>query len=257
MCLLAIAYKQHKKYKVILASNRDEQKSRPSAPASKWTTNPFLIAGQDLEKGGTWLGINALGRFAAITNYRQPTLAEENKLSRGLLMTDYLLGSGSPQTFMDELKPHAAAYNGFNLLFGDLDELLYYSNIQKEVKNLDSGIYGLSNAFLDTPWPKVEYIKTVLSKQVEQEEIDPEDLFSVLKNETIFPDHTLPDTGVGHELEQMLSATFINTSFYGTRSSNVMTITYDGEVNFIERVYSDDGKLPYNESRFNFTIQAE
>jgi uncharacterized protein with NRDE domain len=255
MCLLAFAYKQHPTYKLIMASNRDEQKARPSAAAFKWDTDPFLIAGKDLEKGGTWLGINEHGRFAAVTNYRQPTLVEENKLSRGLMMTDYLLGSNDPASFLKTLSSKAVEYNAFNLIAGDINDVYYYSNIEFQLMKLEPGIYGLSNALLDTPWPKVEYIKFALADSIREPEIDTNKLFDILKNEKVYPDHLLPHTGVAPELEKLLSSAFINTSFYGTRSSNVMTISYDNEVVFIDRVYQDNEAQPYVENKFQFSVK--
>jgi uncharacterized protein with NRDE domain len=251
MCLIVFAYKFHKKFKLIVASNRDELYKRPTQDSHKWDTVPFIIAGKDLEQGGTWLGINENGLFAAVTNYRQPTLSNENKLSRGIMLKDFLLGNENSEVFLDKLAGKADLYNGFNLLIGDPENLFYYSNIEFAIKKVEPGLYGISNALFDTPWPKVEYAKNKLAEIISSEDFSEEEIFKLLGTDQKFPDELLPNTGLNIELERKLSPVFIKSDFYGTRSSNILSIDYDNNVRFVERVYEMDN---WRESRFNFSI---
>jgi uncharacterized protein with NRDE domain len=253
MCLIVFAYKSHNKYKFILASNRDEAYKRPTMDAHKWEQKPFIIAGKDMEQGGTWLGINEKGLFAAVTNYRQPALNTENKLSRGVMLTDFLSGSLDSADYLEKLAGKAELYNGFNLLIGDPENLYYFSNIEQIIKKIEPGLYGISNALFDTPWPKVEFAKKKLAEAISSDDVSEAEIFTMLANEAVFPDDLLPDTGLGLEIERKLSPLFIKSGFYGTRSSNIVTIDYDNNVNFIERVYEQSSEK-WHENRFNFKI---
>lgn len=253
MCLIVFAYKKHKKFKLILAANRDEFYKRPTMGAHQWDTRPFIVAGRDLEQGGTWLGINEKGLFAAVTNYRQPVISNETKLSRGTILTEFLLGMEGSAAYLEKLTKKAGLYNGFNLLIGDRENLFYYSNIEFLIKKVEPGLYCISNALFDTPWPKVEFAKNKLADIISAENISGEEIFKLLGNDHKFPDDNLPDTGFNIELERNLSPVFIKSPFYGTRSSNFITIDYENEVNFIERVYEED-REKWQENSFSFKI---
>jgi uncharacterized protein with NRDE domain len=255
MCLILLSYKKHPRYPFIFAANRDEFYERPSAPAALWEDAPEVLGGRDLREGGTWLGITRKGRIAALTNYRDPASLRINALSRGLLVHDYLTGRKGAPDFLDHLKTNVDRYNGFNLILGEWPSLYYFSHAGK-IQEMKAGLFGLSNRQLDTPWPKLEKGKTGLKSIVDQsEEPDPEALFSVLADRSRFPDGLLPDTGIGLEWERILSAIFIVSPTYGTRSSTVIMIDRKGHVTFIERVYNGHPES-WLTTRFDFAIQA-
>lgn len=236
MCLILLAFKGHPGYKLIVAANRDEYYDRPTLPAAWWPDAPMLLGGKDLKQGGTWLGITRSGRLAAITNFRQGISAMESAPSRGRLVGDYLLGTDSPMAYLEKLKPVADRYNGFNLILGDADHLWYFSNRGAEVIKLQPGLYGLSNGLLDTPWPKVVKGKTRLREAIHNESpVTAQAIFSLLRDEEAAADEALPDTGVGIEVERVLSPLFIKTPEYGTRSSTVVMIDYENRVYFEEQ----------------------
>ncbi|MGI9173780.1 MAG: NRDE family protein, partial [Rhodothermales bacterium] len=232
MCLILFAYRQHASYRLILAANRDEFYGRPTALAAFWEETPDLLAGRDLKSGGTWLGVTRAGRFAAITNYREPDVHLEHAPSRGELVAGFLQSDNAPQAYLDHLAPSADRYNGFNLIVGDAEAMGYFSNREGTVRMLGPGVYGLSNHLLDTPWPKVEQGKKLLEEYLGHDEIDAEALLVALNNPTEAPDERLPDTGVGLAWERVLSPLFIQSPDYGTRASTVLLISHNGEVTF-------------------------
>ena len=238
MCLLVFAFKAHPSYKLILAANRDEFYERPTAPAEFWDDTPHLLAGKDLKAGGTWLGITGSGKIAAITNYRDPSSIKESAPSRGRIVSNYLLGSESPDDYLTKLLKVGGRYNGFNLILGDHEQLYWYSNRCEEFRPLSAGIYGLSNHLLDTPWPKINLSKETLANLISKgKKPSPEALFHLLENRTVPDDSHLPSTGVGIEWERILSPVFIESSNYGTRSSTLLLIDRHDHVSFYERTF--------------------
>ena len=235
MCLILFSYNQHPKYPLILAANRDEFLNRPTAPAALWDDHPGLIAGRDLKAGGTWMGVTANLRFAAITNYRDPTSEKKNAPSRGHLVLDYLRDDMHPEAYLEVLNKKADDYNGFNLLLGSGRGLWYYSNRENLVRKVEPGIHGLSNHLMNTPWPKVERGKAELSTIAANEAIDSDALITMLKDPQIAPDEALPSTGVPLEWERILSPMFIQAPNYGTRVSTALLIDKAGGVTFVER----------------------
>ncbi len=235
MCLILFSYDQHPKYRLILAANRDEFYERPTEPAGYWDEYPGLLAGKDVKAGGTWMGITANLRFAAITNHRDPSAEKAIAPSRGHLVLDYLKGDLSPQQYLQNLSGGAGEYNGFNLLVGDAHSLWYFSNRDGEVRAVTPGVHGLSNALLDTPWPKVEKGKARLSEIVGQQTVEQADLMTMLSDSSQAADEDLPQTGVPLEWERRLSSMFIESPNYGTRASSVLLIDHEGHVSFIER----------------------
>ncbi|WP_223594358.1 NRDE family protein [Neobacillus bataviensis] len=239
MCLILFAYNVHPEYKLIVAANRDEFYNRPTAPAHFWEDSPEILAGRDLEKMGTWMGVTDQGRFAALTNYRNPKELTEGKRSRGELVADALKYDGVLENYMAMLAENNAQYPGYNLLAGDADELYYYSNIGQELQKLEPGIYGVSNHLLDTVWPKVKIGKDGLSKIIGGKQEDMvENLFALLQYSEAASDELLPNTGVPLDLERMLSPLFIKSEHYGTRSSTIMLMS-DKEIKYIERVFTN------------------
>lgn len=238
MCLIVFTYRQHPTFRLVLAANRDEFYSRPTQPAGFWNDRPEILAGRDLKSGGTWLGVSKKGRIAAITNYRDPISIRMDAPSRGHLVADFLSETCSGQTFFSRLRSEGRRYNGFNMIAGDGETLLYYSNINGQMIPLSRGLFGISNRFLDTPWPKVERGKALLAPLFEMEKPDAEGILKVLTDTRRPPDDDLPNTGVGLEWERILSPIFIRSDVYGTRSSSVLLVRNDGDVVFTERTYN-------------------
>lgn len=235
MCLIVFAHESHPKYRLVLAANRDEYFARPALPAGYWPDKPATLAGRDLQSGGTWLGVTTAGRLATVTNYRDPEWQVPNPLSRGLLVAEYLNGEMPPAAFLEYLKNRGHRYRGFNLLFGDRSGMFYYSNRSETENVVSSGIHGLSNHLLDTPWPKVTAAKERLASLLSQETEEPEGYFAALADATPFPDDTLPDTGVGIERERLLSSIFVKSRTYGTRFTTLLFIDRENRLRFIER----------------------
>ncbi len=255
MCFLVCAYRQHPRYRLVLVTNRDEFYQRPTAPAAFWDDEPGLLAGRDLQGGGTWMGVTRAGRFAALTNYREPGAHRPDAPTRGALVTGCLVGEDDPRAFLERLQATAGRYNGFNLLAGDADGLYYFSNRASGVRTLAPGLYGLSNHLLDTPWPKLVRGKAALAALLEAGEVDPEALLRLLADDREAPDDALPDTGVGLKWERALSSIFIKSPVYGTRASTLLLIDEAGRVTFIERSYAPqaDGASPRT-LRFDFAV---
>jgi uncharacterized protein with NRDE domain len=277
MCLILLGWDAHPSYRLVVAANRDEFYGRPASPAAFWGDRPDVLAGRDLKEGGTWLGITRAGRFAAVTNVREPAAYRVGAPSRGHLVGSFLFGKTSPAAYADEIAP-AAEFNGFNLLLADLpgdreqgtgdsrrgsgsDEgssggsLVWFSNRGDGAHALDAGVFGLSNALLDTPWPKVEMGKADLRAAL----AGPPDalearLFESLARRDPARDDVLPQTGVGAERERALSSAFISTPEYGTRCSTVVLVSRDGEVSFTERTFSPNAEL--SEVRHRFRIEV-
>lgn len=239
MCLLTFAYKSHPKYDLILAGNRDEFYKRPTRNAQFWTKEnyPDILAGKDLEAGGTWLGVRNDGRWATLTNHRNPSVQKENPPTRGELVLNYLKLKTSATHYLKTISPAAEKYNGFNLLLWDRQGLYHFSNKTKRVSKLRSGVYGLSNALLDTPWPKVTQAKQKMSKIVESETIHKERIFDLLTDQQQAPDEDLPLTGIPKEAERAVSSIFIKTKNYGSRCSTILLIDKKGNIDFTERTY--------------------
>ncbi|MGV8059272.1 MAG: NRDE family protein [Smithellaceae bacterium] len=253
MCLILFAYKIHPTYPLIVAANRDEFYDRRSSPVEFWEDAPQILAGRDLKAGGTWLGITREGKFAAITNYRDPVAFKTRAPSRGKLIKNFLRGSSSAADYVNKISKQAGLYNGFNLICADKADLFVYSN-RADMQKLTAGIYSLSNRFLDTPWPKmVRGKKALAAAMTERGPALEAALFTILANRKIAPDNKLPSTGVGVEWERLLSSIFIESPSYGTRSSTVLLIGKNRWVKFVEKVF--DGKPePWIESRISFQL---
>ncbi len=256
MCFIVLSYRQHPRYRLVLATNRDEFYARPTAPAAFWDDAPTVLAGRDLQGGGTWLGVTRVGRMAALTNVREPNRHLDNAPTRGALVADYLAGTMPPHAYLDAVRQEADRYNGFNLLLGDTKHLFYFGNRATEIRPLEPGLYGLSNHLLDTPWPKVERGKKALAAALRHDVVDPETLFAFLTDTEQAPDETLPDTGVGLEWERLLSPIFIKSPAYGTRVSTVVLVDHQGHITFAERAYASGANgEPPGTRRFDFQIE--
>jgi uncharacterized protein with NRDE domain len=236
MCLILLAWQVHPDYPLIVAANRDEFYIRPSAPAGVWSEAPEILAGRDLEAGGTWLGITRQLRFAALTNFREGGKQIANAPSRGSLIADFLASNGDPESYFGELAKRGNEFNGFNLLFGDGTRLGYFTNRGTSSRWLPPGIYGLSNHLLDTPWPKLSAAKKSFDEALSRLP-DTTRFFEMLADQEIVADAHLPETGVPLEWERILSAIFVHSPDYGTRASTLLTRQRSGQVILIERSY--------------------
>ncbi len=241
MCLILLAHRAHPAYRLVVAANRDEWFRRPTAAAAFWADAPEIFAGRDLEQRGTWLGVTTTGRFAAITNFRDPGSNRSDAPSRGRLVSDFLRSSATPVSYLERLRSGAASYNGFSLLVGDGASLGYFSNREGEVRSLAPGVYGLSNSLLDVPWPKVRLGKERLARQLDAG-VDADALLALLDDTRTAPDKELPSTGVSSEWERKLSALRIVADGYGTRSSTALLIGAEGEVAVAERSFDERGQ---------------
>jgi uncharacterized protein with NRDE domain len=255
MCLILLAWQAHPRYPLVVAANRDEFFARPTAAATFWPESPRLLAGRDLQDGGTWLGITRQGRFAALTNFRDPGAQRKAVASRGLLTRDFLVGEASPSTYVDTVALTAAGYNGFNLLIGDMGELVWFSNVSGERRTLTPGIYGISNHLLDTPWPKVTAAKSSLAQALVALPDDGE-IFRLLRDDSIHPDDALPRTGVSLDWERLLSAAFVTGPGYGTRCSTLILVGADGWASFQEQTWLEGG-LPGQRQHYRFRIDHD
>lgn len=253
MCLIHFHFQDHPTYQLIVAANRDEFYKRPTEQAHYWPDVPNLLAGRDLLQKGTWLGMTKEGRFAALTNIRDLSLEGKDKRSRGEIVHNFLASNIDPVEYLENVKEERKAYAGFNVVVGNPGELYHYNNVENSITKITPGTHSLSNATLNTPWPKVVKGKNRLNEYIRNnEQINPERLFSILEDEELAPDHELPDTGIGMELERKLSASFIKTPDYGTRSATVVLIDRNQEVQFIERTY-ENGDFK-TENKFTFTL---
>lgn len=237
MCLIVFCWQVVPGLPLMAAANRDEFYNRPASPAGWWADHPNIFAGRDLQGGGTWLGITREGRFAALTNVRAPSERRQDVPTRGYLVADYLASTASPEDYLKQLADRAAGYNGFNLLVGDKDRLHWFSNkADGDPRNgqpLAPGIYGLSNALLDTPWPKVTRAKAQFCSLLCQG-APAEAYFDMLADTTRASDCRLPETGVGIQRERELSPVFISSPDYGTRNSTLVRLTGDGNATLTE-----------------------
>jgi uncharacterized protein with NRDE domain len=240
MCLILFAYRQRDDYPLILIANRDEYYARPTRHAHWWDDAP-VFGGRDLEAGGTWLGIGRGGRFAAVTNVREPGGMKAGKISRGELTRGFLTGSGTAEAYLEDIGAHAADYAGFNLLFGDTRQFWFLSNRAPEARRVEPGVYGISNGAFDEPWPKLSSGKAELAAQLDGD-IESGRLMDILTDHRTAEDHRLPNTGVPLDVERMLSSRFIRSPDYGTRASTVLRIGADGRVDFSEQNFGKHGE---------------
>jgi uncharacterized protein with NRDE domain len=241
MCLIGIAYRAHAKHDLVLAANRDEFHDRPSAAAAPWTEHPQIFGGRDLRQKGSWLAVSTAGRLAAVTNVRRMVPPDPSAPSRGRLVAEFLQSGAGAAEFARELKEQAENYSGFNLLLYDGAELRYVTNAPEfRDEAVTPGIHAVSNAALNTPWPKSRRLREALTAWSADRWESFTPLFKALADRAPGADAELPDTGIGRPLEKMLSAPFIVSPNYGTRCSTVVTLG-GGRVDFAERRFDRGG----------------
>jgi uncharacterized protein with NRDE domain len=237
MCTIFFALNNHPTYSFILAGNRDEFYDRPTMSAAWWEDAPHVLGGRDLEAGGTWMGLTQQGRFAALTNYRAPSEMRPNAVSRGILASNFLIGNEDPRTYLTHLHERSEAYNAFNLLIFDGSDFRWYNPKDGAWVRIRRGVYTLSNAYLNTNWPKTAKGKNEFQQILTAPELQAKDFWPMLSDRAPAADALLPDTGVGLEMERMLSSVFIKSPRYGTRMQTVILVRKDGHVSFTERTF--------------------
>ncbi len=252
MCLAAFALNAHPRFPLVIAANRDEFFARPAAPMAWWDDHPDLLAGRDLSAGGTWFGLTRSGRLALLTNVRESGRQNLDAPSRGALVVDWLASGLAAPAFAATLRP---GYNGFNLVTADLRSNTWHwlSNRSPAPQALAAGLHALSNAALDTPWPKTVGLKAALAEALAAS-TDVEDLverlLAALADDTPAPDGALPDTGVDLVRERLLSSRFVRLpdpagggrGLYGTRCSTVLVRAADGTTLVVELSFDDEGR---------------
>jgi uncharacterized protein with NRDE domain len=249
MCLLVFAWNVHPRYRLIFAGNRDEFHDRPAASLGWWDDHDAILGGRDLQAGGTWLAVSRRGRFGVVTNFRDLQRPEPGAPSRGQLITRYLSGESDSLRFIEQLTPEASRFGGFNLLLADDGTMSYASNRAPEFgRELDPGIYGLSNHLLDTPWPKLTLTRQRFEQLLTTDEPELDGLFEMLGDRTAVADHLLPDTGVSKEWERLLSSPFIVNERYGTRCTTVVRMNYERHVAIEERCFDPEGRISCSRS---------
>lgn len=246
MCILFFAIEQHPKYPVIICANRDEFHQRPTQAMHWWpkhNNQESILAGKDLQAGGTWLGLNKQGRFSALTNFRQPHLLDPNKKSRGELVLNALAKENN-QT-IKELEHSATEYNGFNLVFGQLTNLFCFDSVSQKYQSLTAGVHSLCNGALDDIWPKMALGQEQLAETIrstKKETLSIEHLFDLMKNGQQAQTEYLPQTGISLEWEHLLSSIFIISPEYGTRTTNIITLDDQGTITVYDRSYNALGQ---------------
>lgn len=240
MCLILVAWRVHPDYPLVVAANRDEFFARPAAEAAWWKDAKNVFAGRDLEAGGTWLGLGRDGRFAGLTNFRDPPRNRNDAPSRGALVADFLITNESTAAALARLQTQGPRYNAFNLFVSDGDSLGIYESASGSARVLEPGIYALSNHLLDTPWPKVTAGKSRLARALRALP-DDTPLRELLRDDRPAPDAALPRTGVSLAWERMLSSAFIRAPGYGTRCSTVITRDRHGWMHVTESTWNDVG----------------
>jgi uncharacterized protein with NRDE domain len=258
MCILFIAVNQHPKFPLIIAANRDESHIRPTSNSAFWEHHKHILAGKDNQAGGTWMGISKNGDVSALTNIRAPGKEVENAKTRGELVLNFLLASNKEKKkYAQILSETKSNYNGYNLLFGSLEQLYVYNNFEDTCIPLEDGIYGLSNASLNSSWPKISTGRDAIAKYCQHADVlDTEHLFELLRNDRAAEDSVLPKTGIPIELERRLSSIFIKSPEYGTRSSTVLLVDHDQHAVWEERTFNPDGEQN-SVQHFEFDIQKD
>lgn len=252
MCLILFAWQSHPRYSLVLAANRDEFHQRPSADAEFWKDEPGVLAGRDLEAGGTWLGLTRTGRFAAITNYREPMAPEHSpQRSRGHLVSDFLKSRVTPLEYAGNVHQSGPAYQGFNLLLGTSGGLAYVSNRSAKPVPIQAGSHGLSNHLLDTGWPKIISGRERLDLLLQDEKLEAEALFELLTDKTLTPGVMPENIEESLAPDRLMKHYFIVSPVYGTRCSTVLLIGRDGEAQFVERQFDPRGQA-IGTSAFSF-----
>lgn len=261
MCLLVLAWRCHPRYRLVLAANRDEYHARPAAALADWDDAPGIIGGRDLQANGAWLAVDRAGRVGVVTNFREFGRRRRSAPSRGGLIPAWLSSHRAPRDYFQSLETDAPGYAGFNLLLADAASLWYASNrADVFARPLDPGIYGLSNEFLDTPWPKLVRVRSGFRSLLDSPVADDAGalatgLFGLLADREPAPPDSLPPGDLSPEWARKLSAPFVLDPAYGTRCSTVLTISDGGTLRITERRFDADGN-PTSEAERALNVGA-
>ncbi len=239
MCLVVVGWQQHPQLPLIIAGNRDEFHTRPTARARWWSDSPDILGGRDLQAGGTWLALHRGGRFATVTNFRDAEPPSPKYRSRGHLVTDFLESTASPVDYLNTID--GAAYAGFNLLVSDGTTLAWFSNRGDGARVLPPGVYGLSNALLDSPWHKVVRSKAALEDLIRHDNVNETELFRLLDDRKKASVDEIESSHLPFETAHAISAAFIVLPDYGSRSSSVALLDAGGSWRFQERRFDAAG----------------
>jgi len=249
MCLIVFAWKSHPDYKLILAANRDEFHARPSQEAHWWPDLPDVLAGRDLQAGGTWLAMARSGRFATVTNYREEQRAKGGLRSRGEIVTTFVSTDVDALTFVASIA--GESYAGVSVLAADLENICYASNRGDKPVTLAPGVYGLGNASLDTPWTKITRTKAALTALINADKLNTTELLRLLGDQTPAANADVPSSELPFRLARALTAPFIVADTYGTRCSTILLFANDGRIDFCERRFDPHGNAS-GDSSFSF-----
>lgn len=249
MCLVVFAWKSHPDYRLVLAANRDELHARPSQDAGWWPDQPDILAGRDLQAGGTWLAIHRSGRFATVTNYRENQRARAGQRSRGDIVTNFVSNRVDPLSFVASIAD--GPYAGVSVLAADRENVCYASNRGDDAVSLASGVYGLSNASLDAPWSKLLRSKEALNELIDADQVNPTELLRILADREPAASAEVISNDLPFELARALTAPFIVADEYGTRCSTILLISNDDRIDFFERRFDADGNA-IGDSSFRF-----
>jgi uncharacterized protein with NRDE domain len=243
MCLLVIAWRVHPRYRLLLAANRDEFHDRPALPLARWDAPPDVVGGRDVQAGGTWLAVDTEHRLGVVTNYRELARQRRSAPSRGGLIPAYLGSATAPKSFLDSIELDAAGYAGFNLLLADRESLWYASNrADRFARELEPGLYGLSNHALDTPWPKLVKVRERFADLLAADTVDTAALLTMLADREPAAVDSQPPTGLPPDWERALSSPFVNHQNYGTRCSTIVSVTHAGQAHVFERRFDRSGQ---------------
>jgi uncharacterized protein with NRDE domain len=251
MCLIVFSWHAHPVYRLVLAANRDEYHARPTRDAHWWPDRQHVLAGRDLQAGGTWLAVSRKGRFATVTNYREMQRSTGRLRSRGEIVSRFIGSDTGPNDFVSSVD--GAIYAGYSLLAANRQQMVYSSNRSRDPSVLDPGVYGLSNADLDEAWPKVLRSRDALKRLVDHGTVDETSLMRLLADRTPAPVDEIASSELPFPLARALSAPFIVAGEYGTRCSTTLLWSYDDEVEFCERNFDSSGELA-GTRRFRFRI---
>lgn len=258
MCLAVIAYQIHQDWPIVIVANRDEFHDRPSTAMHVWDGEPRVLAGRDLQAGGTWLGLNARGKIALLTNVREPGRFCADARSRGKLVESFLMGTDQAIDFAKHVTNSQDVFNGFNLLAMDGQNGFVISNRPApHAVRLEPGIHGLSNASLNTPWPKLtrttEAVRTLFYACAT---LDEEQLIHIMQDDAPPQDELIPQTGLSPERERLLASPFIRSPDYGTRCTTILMRHRSGKTLVQELRYDPSGQ-PFEQSRWMLTHDGQ
>ena len=247
MCLLVLAWRSHPQFRLVVGANRDEFHARPSMPLAPWSDIEGIAGGRDLQANGAWFAVDARRRVGLVTNFREFGRRRRTAPSRGGLIPAYLAGDSAPGEYLRTLETDTPGFAGFNLLLADRGSLWYASNRADQfARELPPGIYGLSNEFLDTPWPKLVRVRArfeALMQSTKASDLDAFDseLFAMLADREPAPPDSLPPGDLSPEWARKLSAPFVLDPRFGTRCSTVLTISNEGALRITERRFDVNG----------------